>query len=133
MEGKMKRIILLSVIFVVCLAFVSCGSGQRRKNASRNSGGYEWSEKAPEKKNWDMAKDYCETLEEEGSWKLPTLSELATIYQENHQSAFGDTDDFWTSEEINENRAYGFDFSFGRKNPSSKESEFSVRCVKINE
>ena len=128
----MKKIILLSVIFVVCLALVSCGSGQRRKNV-RSGGGYEWSEKAPEKMNWDIAKEYCETLNEgESHWKLPTLSELTTIYQESHQSAFGDTDDFWTSEEINENRAYGFDFSFGRKNPSSKESEFSVRCVKVN-
>ncbi|MBO7127792.1 DUF1566 domain-containing protein [bacterium] len=132
----MKKIILLSVIFVICLALVSCGSGQRRKNV-RSGDGFAWSNVAAEKMNWDLAKEYCEELNEDGisGWRLPKPQELKMIYSNNSHNCIldGNTDTFWTSEEINENRARSIEFSFARVEPQAKEKEFAVRCLRNDE
>lgn len=62
----MKKIIFLTVF--VLFTIVSCNNLQ-------------WSEKAPNKMNWDEAKQYCENLDEGGynDWRLPNIDELRTL------------------------------------------------------
>jgi len=58
-----------------------------------------WSEKSPEKMNWDAAESYCAELSEYGysDWRFPSISELRTLLQscENPDTAdlIGVTDD----------------------------------------
>lgn len=142
----MKKIILLSVIFVVCLTFVSCGSGQKKKDKLASSSAYEtedgkeaveephWSEKAAEPMTWDEAKKYCENLNEKdfSDWRLPNKKELLSLRHGN-QSDFGDTETFWTSELIGgegSEMVRTVEFRFGRKESYLKSQTFFVRCVR---
>lgn len=131
----MKKIVFMSMFFAISLALVSCGTAQNKKN-NYVRGGYTWSERAAEKMNWDEAKEYCEEAVDEdgnGGYRLPSPQEFAKIFsQDTHSSLFGDNDTFWTSEEINENRARSFEFSFANRDSASKSTKFAVRCVKNN-
>ncbi len=142
----MKKIILLSVIFVICLAFVSCGSEQKKKDKSASGSGYgtedgeegveepHWSEKAEGPMTWDEAKKHCENLNEKdfSDWRLPNKKELLSLRHGN-QSNFGDTETFWTSELIGgegSEMVRTVEFRFGRKESYPKENTFFVRCTR---
>jgi len=143
----MKKIILLSVIFVICLALVSCGSGQKKKDKSAAGSSYgteggeegvsieepHWSEKAAGPMTWEEAKNHCETLNEKNfsDWRLPTKQELLSIRNVN-QSIFGDTETFWTSEQVGKgtDMVRTVEFRFGRKESYPAENTFLVRCTR---
>ena len=130
----MKKLVFVLMISVICVTLASCGSAQRKKNVR---GGLVWSNAAAEKMNWDVAKEYCEELNEDGisGWRLPTPQEFRMIYSDNSHSCVldGNTDRFWTIEEITKNRATNFEFSFGHPDAAGKEQELRVRCVKKND
>ena len=130
----MKKFVFVLMISVICVTLASCGSAQRRNHVRD---GFVWSNVAAKKMNWDQAKEYCEELNEDGisGWRLPTPQELKVIYSNDshHCILDGNTDTFWTSEEINENRARSIEFSFARVEPQAKEQEFAVRCLRNDE
>ncbi|MBQ4437977.1 DUF1566 domain-containing protein [bacterium] len=131
----MKKFVFVLTVVLVCMMLVSCGSGQMKRKRNVH-GNYAWSEKAEEKMNWDEAKEYCEDLDQDAynDWRLPSSEEMRTIYSEsNHSNVFGENDTFWTSEEINDNRARTFEFSFARKDAVNKSTRFAVRCLRTNE
>ena len=145
----MKKILLGSAVFMICLLFIGCNNLQ-------------WSEKATYSMNWDKAKQYCENLDEGGhnDWRLPNIDELRTLIKapetisggkcqisekvgklaredftedcNSLTSKLGDTDGFWSSSVYSNNSDYAWNvnFNIGTVDNNSKNRPGSVRCVR---
>jgi len=74
-EEKMKKLFLVSAVFMICLLFIGCSE-------KRN---LQWSEKSSQKTmNWNDALEYCKNLNE-GShkdWRVPNIDELRTLIKD---------------------------------------------------
>ena len=99
----MKKIFLVSAVFMICLVFTGCGEKQ-----------LQWSEKSSQKTmNWSDALEYCQNLNEGGhkDWRLPTISELRTLIKDCSTTQTGGkcgvTDSCLSWSECDKNTCYG--------------------------
>lgn len=94
-------------------------------------------------RDWDTAQAYCANLVLGGSsdWRLPTITELATIVDESRSEPAIDMNvfpgtppqaNFWTSttSAANAAQAWGIYFYYGEMNPQDKTVIKLVRCVR---
>jgi hypothetical protein len=91
--------------------------------------------------NWDNAKSYCERYRDGGysDWRMPTGSELATLYDESIQSEDGLKINpkitltaccVWESEKSGMT-ASKFDFRNGTRDRDSQSSDFDLRALPV--
>ena len=100
-----------------------------------NNTGLEWQPAISEEHyTWDDALDYCENLTYAGSgdWRLPTKTELLTIYDASGLSPyFKETNVVWSSSWRNEpDEAWAVSFSNGQPYRAEKDSHYNLRCVR---
>ncbi len=89
--------------------------------------------------NWDAAKAYCESYSAGGytNWRLPTLAELATIFDKNSEKklmtfpAITLTGSCPWSSETRKNRARTIFFMGGETNTYSKRSSNGFRALPV--
>lgn len=94
-------------------------------------------------RDWDAAQVYCANLALGGSsdWRLPSITELATIVDESRSEPAIDPNtfpgtppqsNFWTSTTFagNAAQAWGIYFYYGQMNPRDKTELKLVRCVR---
>lgn len=105
----MKSIICKVLCVTVCFLLISCAKEEtqnakiqelkeqmdkiqqrveqieewQERISGKKIGDLVWSHQAPQKMNWEKAKNYCDNLNEKGfiDWHLPTISELRTLIQ----------------------------------------------------
>jgi len=90
--------------------------------------------------NWDTAKLYCENYSADGytNWRLPTLKELITIYDQTSVKRFMTSPLItlsgpcpWSSDTRRKNRARTIFFMSGEINTFSKKSSNGFRALPV--
>ncbi len=81
-----------------------------------------------------IAASYCSNLVFEGysDWSLPSIDELALIYQNLHSVGLGNFSsyNYWSSTEYDNSKSWNYNFGSNIKNTSSKASPYSVRAIR---
>mgnify|MGYP001311070331 FL=1 len=76
----MKRVLILSTIFFLSVAMVSCGGEDKCPDSNKFCYEYaslNWSDISSNSMYWDAAVTYCENI----GGRIPTISELRTLIQ----------------------------------------------------
>ncbi|MFA4831230.1 MAG: DUF1566 domain-containing protein [Patescibacteria group bacterium] len=102
--------------------------------------GLEWP-MGSSRRSWDLAPGFCSGLSPLGSWRMPTLAELETLYIPGAPEGECDAlyleiwpaatcDALWSADEFNADQGRAFDFRSGESADISKSTLLFVRCVR---
>ena len=147
---KLGRIICLAIL-CACFFGLSCeaaelNQGSRFVASDDNTvldteTGLMWATKDNEvDTNWDAAKSYCENYSAGGytNWRLPTLEELCTIYDQTSVKRFMTFPSItlsgpcpWSSDTRKKNRARTIFFMSGEINTFSKKLSTGFRALPV--
>ena len=78
---------------------------------------------------WSVANRYCDSLGD--GWRLPSMDELNTLYQNKVKiRGFADAN-YWSSTEFGLNVARVQDFTNGGQNYGTKDYTYYVRAIRV--
>ncbi|KKK57605.1 hypothetical protein LCGC14_3052810, partial [marine sediment metagenome] len=77
--------------------------------------GFEWVAGPDRDTTWDEARSWVQSLTVDGGgWRMPTMEELKTLYQQGAMTVLSNTTGSWVwSGETKESLAWLFSFSYG--------------------
>ena len=131
-----KSIIFRNIIFTLLTVFLVIFLTSCKEQIEDTDNNLMWQKEHNGKKsNWNTAKKYCEnlTLAGKSDWRLPAKEEYEKLFsKENKSSAMfpGDTENYWTSQEIPPSEAWFAGLYSKQVKSTGKSYSYLARCVR---